>query len=237
MPQAETIAAADPGPLRGDRGATLAALRERIARIAPVRAREGRLSTGIQGLDDVIGGWPRPGLSELVGRPGSGRLGLALPLMVELTQRRQLVVLLDGRGWLHPPGLPGVDLEHVLLIRPGQSRAGWAAEQVARSGAAPLLVVVDGPPLGRGGRRLQHAAEEGGCVVLTLSERADPDLPAALRLEVAAADRILIRKDGRGARERVVALDIAPRSVLPFQAPARPRGGDRPYMQESEGSP
>jgi hypothetical protein len=54
---------------------------------------------------------------------------------------------------------------------------------------------------------------------------------------VAAADRILIRKDGRGARERVVALDIAPRSVLPFQAPARPRGGDRPYMQESEGSP
>jgi hypothetical protein len=174
-----------------DRSQRLAALRSHLATVAPVRSRPRGIPLGIAALGELH--WPRPGLSEVSGMPGSGRLVL---------------------GQLYPPGLSGVRLDQVLLVRPGRSQVAWAAEQIARSGVCPLVVLIDPPRLGPGARRLQHAAEAGGVSLIVVSERPDPGLPAALRLATPRAGQALFSKDGRGARERVVELTGASRPLL-----------------------
>ena len=91
---------------------------------------------------------------------------------------------MDAFGLAYPPGWRSLNLEHVLVVQPGPERAAWAAEQLTASGALPVVVLMDGPRLGRGGPRIQRSAERGGCSVLILSERSEKALPAALRLEL-----------------------------------------------------
>jgi protein ImuA len=177
-----------------ERAAAVARLRRHIAEVAPLRLRPGALSTGIEALDDAIGGWPRPGVAAVRGSPGSGRLGLVLPSLVTATAPGQHAAVVDAMGWLYPPGLPGVALERLLVVRPGQERACWATEQLARSGAFPLLVLLDPAPLRRPGRRLLSAAEAGRGTVIVVHERPDPDLFAAVRLEVEGAGRFRVTR-------------------------------------------
>ena len=180
--------------MTAERAAILAELRRKLAATTPVVVAPVGLPTGLAALDRAIGGWPSPGLSAVVGAAGSGRLGLLLPAMIALTCAGRTVAVVDAPGWLNPPGLPGLALTHLLLIRAGAGQAAWAAEQLARSGALPLVVLLDPPPLGRSGRRLQHAAEAGRCAVVVLSERADADLPAALRLEMIDARHVRVAR-------------------------------------------
>lgn len=199
-----------------ERPAVLAELRSRIA--AP-RSAPSRVHPELLGLENWIGGWPRPGVSELVGAPGSGRLALLLPALAALTRRGRQVVVVDAMEQVYPPGwaLPygeqdGVDLEQLWIIRPGLERAAWAAEQVARAGSAEAVVLLDPPRLGRAGVRLARAAEGGGCALFVVSEQAEAELPAALRLQVAGQGPGGLRvqctraRDGRAIGERMVAL-------------------------------
>ena len=185
----------------GKKAQVIAGLRAHIARVAPARRLPDRVSVGIESLDHRLGGWPSSGISLIEGRPGSGRLGLVLPSLSQLTQAGQWVPVVDGAGWLHPPGLEGVDLSKLILIQPG-ARAGWAAVQLARCGAFPVVVLLDPPALGRGGRRLQHAAEHGRCAVLVLSESREPTMPLSAHV-VLRADGLQIR---RGARRPSAAV-------------------------------
>lgn len=191
----------------------------RLARIADLRARvetprvvHQRLPTGIPGLEGWLGGWSAPGVTELVGRPGSGRLAPILPALAALTQRGRTVVLVDPLRQLHPPGL-GLDLSRVLLVRPPGDQACWAAEQVARSGAVDAMLVLDPPRLGRGGLRLARACEGGNTAVFVVAEEAEGDLPAAMRLRVEGWEEAGLRlvctrsRDGRAQGERVVAME------------------------------
>ena len=159
----------------------VAALRAHLARVAPSHPRGPRLPSGLPDLDRAVGGWVVSGVSEVVGAPGSGRLSLVLPTVRALTGQGRTVAIVDPQGWLYPPGLD-VPLPRLLLIRPG-TRALWATEQLARSGAVPLVLLLDPPALGRGGRRLLHAAEAGSCALVLLTQRADLRLQPALRLE------------------------------------------------------
>lgn len=180
MPPAPLLAPpAGPSTSRQDR---VAALRAHLAQVAPPRPIRTGLPSGLPDLDAAAGGWSSPGLSEVVGRPGSGRLSLVLPAMRAVAARGRPVAVVDAVGWLHPPGLPDLPLELLLMVRAG-GRALWAAEQLARSAALPLVVVLDPPPLGRGARRLQQAAEAGGCAVVLLTEAPDPHLRPDLRLQ------------------------------------------------------
>ncbi len=171
----------------------------------------GHLSTGIAGLDAWLHGWPQPGPIELVGLVGGGRLALVIPLIERLTRQGRSVLLVDPLHQAHPPGLGRIDPARLVLVRPPPERAAWAAEQVARSGAVDALVVLDAPPLGRGGVRLARAAEAGGMVVFVLAERPEAELPASLRLEAAGwqGDRVRVRctrsRDGRMVGERLIA--------------------------------
>jgi hypothetical protein len=178
-----------------DRAAAVALLRSHLARVAPVRAAPlVRLPVGNELLDGVIDGWPRPGLSEICGPAGSGRIELLLPAMQALTLSEQRVAIVDPVGWLNPPGLRGVLLDQLVMVRPGATRAPWAAEQLLRCGVFPLVILLDPGPLARAGRRLQHAAEQGDAGLCVLSESLDPSLPAALRLELLAGGRLRVRK-------------------------------------------
>lgn len=188
---------------------TIDALRKQIAALegrAP-RLRPGTLSTHIDALDEACGGWPRPGLSELAAAPGRGRLSLALPSVRALTREGQAVAVIDALGRVYPPGWAGVNAARLLVVQPSPEQVGWAAEQIARSGACPLLLILDPPGLGRAGVRLARACEQGDCAALVLVERSDRRLPAGLRLQVRGATQ-------RGS-SREVELSVARRRGAP----------------------
>lgn len=186
------------------RAATIAALRAHLAEVAPHRGAPSQAPTGLPVLDAALGGWPAPGVGALHGPVGSGRLRLVLPALKAHTQAQRTVALVDAMGWLHPPGLPQVDLQHLMLVRPGSARAAWAATQLAGSGATPLIVLLDPPRLGREGLRLVRAAEAGHSTVLVLSEDRDMDLPAQLRIEVLGQGQVRVLRSGKA---QVLSLD------------------------------
>lgn len=182
-----------------DRAAILAELRAKLASTAPPLTEAEVLPSGIPALDAAAGGWPVPGVSAVVGKPGSGRLGWVLPALQRLTSDDKSVAVVDVLGWLNPPGLPGVALHRLMIVRPGAAQAAWAAEQLARSGAVSLTVLLDPPPMGKAGRRLALAVEAGRSALVVLSDRLDPGLPTALRLEVSASGAAnLTRGPGAG---------------------------------------
>lgn len=175
-----------------DRAQTLAQLRELIRARAPFALRtpeetqrtRAPVPTGHGPLDAVVQGWPQPGLAEVTGRLGTGRLMLLLPAIVALTRQRRIVALVDPLAQVNPPGWAGVDPAHLLIVRCSPEQSGWTTEQLARSGAVPLVVLLDPPRQSRVGARLSRAAEQGRASVVLVSERSDVRLPATLRVRV-----------------------------------------------------
>ena len=205
--------------LAQDRNAVLAQLKAHLQQVAPMRVAAPRLATGIASLDARTQGWPRPGLALVQGAAGSGRLGVVLPALGRLSRSGRTVAIVDPVGWLHPPGLVGVALERLLVIRLGACRSAWGSEQLARCGGVPLVVLLDPPPLRSGGRRLQHAAEAGDSTVVVLSEAPQRGLPASLALETPRPGEAWIRRGGRGGHTGRVRLDDGGPLPLPLRRP------------------
>ncbi len=167
------------------------------------------------------GGWPEAALSEVLhAEPGTGELGLALPLVAQLTQR-QLPV-----AFVNPPRVPsaagllqrGVSLDQVRVVQP-QASAGdqhseslWTTEQLLRSGYAAVLVWADTASPQALRRLQQTAAETGGRVLLFRSlKRASEFSPAVLRLAVrretsldGGSTQVQVLKDRGPLRSRVL---------------------------------
>jgi len=152
------------------------------------------VATGIPELDAHIQGWPCPGLVGIHGAAGTGRIGLVLPALKLHTQAHRMVAIVDPLGWLYPPGLPGLHLQYLMLIRCGGARAAWATAQLAASGAVPLIILLDPPPLGRDARRMLRATESGKSTVVVLTERPDPQLCAPVRLRTLGQKRVQIER-------------------------------------------
>lgn len=194
------------------RPAVLAELRSRIA--AP-RVSAGRLAADLAGIEAWIGGWPMPGISEIVGAPGSGRLGLILPALAALTRRGRPVLVVDAMEEVYPPGWAGpgggVNLAQLWVIRPGLERAAWVAEQAAAAGSIDAVVLLDAPRLGRSAVRLGRACERGGSALFVVAEESEVNLQAAVRLHVHGQEAGRVRvvctksRDGRQIGERRVA--------------------------------
>jgi len=158
------------------------------------------LATGIDALDKALpaGGWPVGALTEvLLEQYGIGELKLFMPALAAVSQRTLTEAPKSGWiAWIAPPFVPyapalashGVDLSRVLLIHPtaGTKDSLWATEQALRSGscAAALAWIkhADNTSL----RRLQLAAEEGGCwgIIFRPAHTRCQNSPAALRLEL-----------------------------------------------------
>jgi hypothetical protein len=180
------------------RATTLAELRAHLAAVAPMRTGTPPTSTGWGELDAAIGGWPRPGVAAIYGAVGTGRMGVILPSLQHHTQAGRTVALVDPLGWCHPPGLPGVDLRHLMLIRCGGPQAGWAAIQLAASGAVPLVVLLDPPPLAGDARRLLCATESGDSTAIVLTERPDARLTTPVRIHTLGGGQIRIERGALG---------------------------------------
>ena len=178
--------------------AVVARLREMI------RSKEMELRDEVEqevlrfGLDEVDALLPRgvgPGtVGEVAGRWSSGKTSVALAAAAEATKKGTWVALVDGQGGLYPPALAalGLRLERVLVVQarrpyPDRQRgqAGWAAEQLARSGHFGLVILLASGSLVRAlVRRLQLAAEAARAVVLVVHDAASPPGSIRLRLHV-----------------------------------------------------
>ncbi len=125
---------------------TIEALRERIRQMeAAPRLSQLTMSTGVKAFDALLqGGFPAGTVIELMGGPASGKTSLALKVVAQATQRRQLCAYIDTPRQLYAPAAQGlgVDLNAMLVLRPKiASQAVWAALQLLRSGCFAVTVL------------------------------------------------------------------------------------------------
>lgn len=164
-------------------------------------AGQAGLASGYPKLDRHLpgGGWPPAALTEiLLEQYGTGELELLMPALARLSQAE------NGAGWIawiappfepYPPALAQWDmnLARVLIVRPkSAAEALWAAEQALSSGNCAAVLVWSAALDDTAGRRLQLAAEAGGCWAIAFRPL------AALREPSAAALRIRLGSDARG---------------------------------------
>ena len=157
-----------------------------------VRSRFAALDAELPG-----GGWPRPGLTEILSNHiGVGELSLLLKgacTSIDAASKstaRTLWVLPPNQPWIpYAPGLlqRGINLDHLVIVRPKKNDdALWAAEQGLKSGACQAVIVwlnnAYCHPLSL--RRLLQSANTGkamGFLIRPLEAAATPS-PAGLRI-------------------------------------------------------
>ena len=177
-----------------NRSSTIAQLRAHLAQLAPMRTQEPPISTEIPQLDTEIGGWPQPGVVSIYGAIGTGRIGVVLPTMQAHTHDDRTIAIVDPLGWLHPPGLPGINLRKLMIVRCGLERSHWAAAQLVSSGAIPVVVLLDPPPLRTNAHRLMHATESGKSTLFVLTERPETRLNPSVRIQTIGRGKLKIER-------------------------------------------
>ncbi len=80
------------------------------------------IPTGIPQVDELTGGIPRGGLTEIFGPASSGRTSLLLALMAQVTAREEVCALVDASDAFdpHSAAAAGVDLKRTLWVRCGK---------------------------------------------------------------------------------------------------------------------
>lgn len=175
--------------------------RERLAQYLrhSLTAECRRLSSGITALDTIVGGGIARGrVSEIVGRPGTGRASLAAAFVATATRSGEVAAWIDSADAFDPHNLTavGADLSRILWVGTDSAvsvrergaaalNAFKAAEMVLSAGGFGL-VVLDLPPATVGlecqALRLARAAERGGAAVLVMAARRTCGTFAALSL-------------------------------------------------------
>ena len=161
------------------------------------------ISSGYPELDRILPnrGWPRNSIIEImVPQNGLGELQLLLPVMSSLSR------LKNGLVWIEPPFLPyapaleaaQIDLSHLLVIRlqsdGRQTRIGdilWTAEKALRTPGCGMALLWVNNIKDKMVRRLQVAAESGQSIGILFRPVAEQTSPAALRLVLKPAGRML----------------------------------------------
>ncbi len=217
-------------PATASRAARLDTLRELLRQrdALLVEAPRRVVSTGRAPLDALLpgGGFPRGGVSEVLGALGSGKATLVARAAAALLDKGAPVAWISGRGPLYAPALAGlaVPTPALLQICPADpARVVWAAEQVLRSDTFALVLLDAVHPGGRpvlddaGFRRLAGAARGSGGALVLLSEP-----PGGLPLQPLPADLSLAVRP---------VSELGRPSGLPLRppaAPAVPSAGDSP---------
>jgi cell division inhibitor SulA/protein ImuA len=153
---------------------------------------QSAVSTGHARLDARLpgGGWPLGAVTELLcGRPGLGEFSLLFPVLAELGQQGQWVVLVNPPWIPYPAALQAhrLRLERVLLVRTRDEKESlWACEQALRSGRGGAVLAWPERIAFAQLRRLQLAAEaHAKLAFLFRPEQAlRESSPAALRLQL-----------------------------------------------------
>jgi len=123
-------------------------IRERRATL-----REEPLPTSLAGLDHLLdGGLPRGEMVELVGRGSCGRFAALLATLRAVTGAGEVAALVDQGAQLDPQAAAeiGVDLEHLLWLRPRNLGDSVAAAELLVHTGFPLVALDLGLPPVRG---------------------------------------------------------------------------------------
>jgi hypothetical protein len=183
-----------------------------VRRGAPPVVPLPRCATGLPALDDLLsGGFPRGGLSEVAGAPGSGRTSLALAVLARATSRGEVTAVIDAADSFDPPSAEaaGVDLERVLWVRAPSEREALRAlhPMLTARGFGVVLVDLSGCEARLGARiwprlRKEVAASDTALVVLADQRIVHTFSDLALELEptrarFAAEPALLLALEGR----------------------------------------
>ena len=161
---------------------------------ATARVQPPRIPTGVAALDALLGGGlARGALTEIVGRPSSGRTTTTCVLLRAVTAGGALAACVDLPDAFDPAhaASAGVDLTHVLWVRPRTTRdALQAAEHVLEADGFGVVVVdLDD---GRAARtvpasqwmRLTRAAARTRTAIVTLGRENIAGTFAMVRIEL-----------------------------------------------------
>jgi len=87
-----------------------------------VRPQPRTIPTRVAQVDELTGGVPCGGLTEIFGPTSSGRTTLLLSLMAQMTAREEVCALVDASDAFdpHSAAAAGVDLKRVLWVRCGR---------------------------------------------------------------------------------------------------------------------
>lgn len=126
-----------------------------LARCEDSRSRHAVLPTGIDPLDEALGGGlPRGRIVEIIGPRSSGRLSLTLALLTSaLRSSGEPVALIDAADALDPRALHPDDRAHVLWIRPPDALAAMKCADLVLDAGGFALVAVYLVGVGMAGRR------------------------------------------------------------------------------------
>lgn len=152
------------------------------------------LTTLIPAFDELLGGGlPRGELVELTGRRSSGRFAIVLAVLAAATGAGELAALIDLGDHLDPQRArdDGVDLDHLLWVRPQRSKPALAAAEMLTACGFPLVVLDLGTPPIPGGRgqegfwiRLMRAMAEYRTALLLSSPYTVSGTAAAFQVEI-----------------------------------------------------
>lgn len=129
-PQAGPLASLPPGVRPGCTGA------------GPLRRLPGLLAA----IDDLLdGGLPCGRVSELAGRPSSGKTSLLVAFLAAATRRGQVAAYVDLAESLDPRSFAaaGVDLERLLWVRPPSLKDAVRCAEIILQGGGFAAVVLD----------------------------------------------------------------------------------------------
>ncbi len=107
------------------------------------------LATDIPDLDTLLGGGlERGSLTELVGRPSSGRFAILLTALQRITSSGEPAALIDQGAHLDPQSAAtaGIDLERLLWVCPKRLPDSLAAAELLVATGFPLVVIDLGLP-------------------------------------------------------------------------------------------
>jgi hypothetical protein len=154
------------------------------------------IKTGFAALDAVLpdGGWPVGALTEVLSKASDiDELRLVAPALAQLGRNSR------WQAWIAPPYVPyapalveaGINLSRTFFARPNQGTDPlWVIERTLRAGVCDAVLSWPETNDFRALRRLQLAAEQGGCwgVMFRAAHFASDPSPAALRLRLHTLD-------------------------------------------------
>jgi hypothetical protein len=166
---------------------------------APFAYRDRRVadtvSSGIPEIDQLAGGLPRGGLTEICGPPCSGRTSLLLAALAARTAQGEACALVDGRDGFDPYAAEaaGVRLEQLLWVRCRDIEQALRATDLLLRGGGFGLIAVDladiEPKTVRGVTlntwfRFRRAVEDTPSILLLVEQESNAKTCASLVLRL-----------------------------------------------------
>jgi len=101
--------------------------------------------TGILPVDDLTGGLPRGGLTEICGPPCSGRTSLLISALASRTTASEICALVDARDAFDPHSaeIAGVSLQQLVWVRCRNADQAFRATDLLIQGGGFGLIALD----------------------------------------------------------------------------------------------